>query len=351
LAGFLYDWDPATNRVERFGGLEEVLGFRLDEVPPDAGWWERRLHPDDLSHAWEIVRVALEGGAPGYSQEYRIQHREGHYMHVADRSRIIRDQAGHPVRVLGGVSDISERVALVQREREARAAAEAAARARDDVLGIVSHDLRNPLNSIAICASALLESPEPTVEERRKILQGIQHSAEWMDRMIQSLLDVVSIEAGRMALEQRDEAPAAILAQTAEIFAVVARDRGVALEMWAAPGLPAVRADAERVLEALANLLSNALRFTEPGGRIRLHAECDPAGVRFAVEDTGAGIAADDLPHVFDRFWQKRRGGERGIGLGLAIVRGVVEAHGGELRVESMPGKGSQFSFTIPAAT
>ncbi len=118
-----------------------------------------------------------------------------------------------------------------------------------------------------------------------------------------------------------------------------------------APDLPIVRADAARVLQALANFISNAFKFAEPGDRVTLCADLDAAGVRFAVVDTGPGIPADDLAHVFDRYWQKRRGGggERGIGLGLAIVRGIVEAHGGTVGVESTLGHGSRFSFTIPA--
>jgi signal transduction histidine kinase len=125
----------------------------------------------------------------------------------------------------------------------------------------------------------------------------------------------------------------------------------VALALQVPPGLPTVRADPERLLQALGNLVANALKFARDGGRITLRAEQRPTGVRLSVQDTGAGIAADDLPHVFDRYWQKRRagGGKRGTGLGLAIVRGIVEAHGGTVDVESTPGEGSEFSFTIPA--
>jgi PAS domain S-box-containing protein len=356
LAGFLYDWDPATNHVERFGGMEEVLGFRLEEVPPTAAWFEFRVHPDDLPRAREAARAAFESGAPGYSHVYRCLHRDGHYVHVADRGRFVRDEAGRVVRVLGGINDISERwrlegerAALLDREREARAAAEAATRARDDVLGIVSHDLQTPLSTIAICASALSESVEPPPESVHEVVDVIHRCTAWMHRLIRDLLDVASMQAGRFALQRRDEAPAALLAEAAAMFAPAARDRGIALETQTASNLPPVLADAERVLQGLANLVTNALQSTEPGGRITLRAERGLDGVRFAVEDTGAGIAPEDLPHVFDRFWQRRDGrGERGTGLGLAIVRGIVHAHGGELTVESTPGRGSQFRFTIP---
>jgi PAS domain S-box-containing protein len=362
LAAILFEWDPATNRLEWFGGLEEVLGFRLDEVSPDVAWYESRVHPDDLPRTWESVQAAIENGAPGYANVYRFRHRDGHYVDVLDRARIVRDEAGRPVRVLGGISDISERrrlerehEALLDREREARAAAEAAARARDDVLRIVSHDLRAPLVAIGIAADTLADGGELRPQSRREIVGLIQRSVDWMHRMIRDLLDVASIEAGHLAVEPHDEAPAALLAQAAEMFAPAARDRGVALDTWVEPDLRAVRADDGRVLQALGNLVTNALTFTERGGRVTLRAERDPGGVRFAVDDTGVGIAADDLPHVFDPLSEKRRHGARraggSTGLGLAIVRGIVEAHGGHVRAESTPGLGSRFSFTIPTTS
>lgn len=358
LAAFLYDWNPVTNHLEWFGGMEEVLGFRLDEVRPDVAWYRSRVHPDDLALVWHSGHEALESGARGHSNVYRIRHRDGHYIHVADRSRMVRDESGRAIRVLGGVSDISERLhletertELLQREHEARTAAEAASRARDEMLGVVSHDLRNPLAAIGLCASALSQSIEPGSESVQRMLASIKHSADSTDRLIEDLLDVSSIESGRLALETRAENPGYLLEQTADLFAAAASDHGVGLELRITPDLPAVLADAERVVQGLANLVTNSLKCTDRGGHITLGAEPDPSGVRFAVEDTGVGIAADDLPYVFDRFWQKHREGrQRSTGLGLAIVRGIVDAHGGQISVESTLGKGSRFSFTLPTA-
>jgi PAS domain S-box-containing protein len=358
LAAFLYEWDPITNHLEWFGGMEEVLGFRLDEVKPDVAWYESRMHPDDVAPAWERARAALESGASSYSKVYRVRHRDGHYVHVADRSRIIRDDAGRAIRVLGGVSDISERLRLeseraelLLRERGARAAAEDAARHRDDVLSVVSHDLRNPLAAISICASAISQNLDPSLESAQHLLASIKHAADSAERLIRDLIDVASIEAGRLAVEPRAEAPATMVELAADMFAATASARGVVLETRTTPDLPPVRADAERVLQGLANLVTNSLRFTEAGGHITLRAEPDPTGVRFAVEDTGSGIAAEDLPHVFDSFWQRQHRSGHGSGLGLSILRGIVDAHGGQVRVESTPGKGSRFSFTLPAAS
>ncbi|MEA2724517.1 MAG: hypothetical protein QOH59_2288 [Gemmatimonadales bacterium] len=357
LAAFLYEWDPITNQLECFGGMEEVLGFRLDEVKPDLAWYESRMHPDDMAPAWESLQAALNSGLRGCTMVYRFRHWDGHYVHLADRSRIVRDEAGRPIRVLGGVSDISERVRLeaeraelLLRERGARAAAEDAVRHRDDVLAVVSHDLRNPLATISICASAIAQNMVLASESVLRLLASIKHTADSAERLIRDLMDVASIEAGRLAVEPHAEAPADMLEQAADMFAAMASARGVLLETRTTPGLPPVRADAERVLQGLANLVSNSLRFTESGGHITLWAEPDPVGVRFAVEDTGSGIAPEDLPHVFDRFWQRQHRAGVGSGLGLSIVRGIVDAHGGQVMAESTPGKGSRFSFTLLTA-
>jgi PAS domain S-box-containing protein len=357
LAGFVYDWYLVTNRLQYFGRTEALLGWRVEEVPEDPEWWKSRVHPDDLPRAMKTSRAALDRGDAGWSVEYRVRHRDGHYIDVAEGARIVRNESGGLIRVVGGMTDISkrrnlerERAALLRRERAARAAAEAGARARDDVLGRVSHDLLTALSTIGISASALRQSVEGSSESLRPILQLTERSVAWMDRQIHDLLDVASIEAGRLAIEPRVESPADILAQIGEMFSASARDRGVTLATRAAPDLPVVHVDLERVLQGLANLTTNALKFTDRGGRITVHAERDPRGVRFAVDDTGVGIAPADLPHVFDHYWQKHSRGEKGTGLGLAIVRGIVEAHGGQLGVESTPGQGSRFSFTVPSA-
>jgi PAS domain S-box-containing protein len=354
LAAFLYDWDPRTNRLEWFGGLEEVLGFRLDQVEPDVNWWAGRIHPDDLETSDRMVRSALSGQVTGYSIVYRILHRNGSYISVADRSRIVRNEAGVAIRVLGGVSDITERRRLESEhtallEMQARAAAEADARARDDVLGLVSHDLRNPLAAIQICASAVAQSIDSKSANIHRLLASIRQSAESMDRLIRDLLDVASIEAGHLGLELREEDPAAILVLAAEMFIDAASDQGIDLSVRVAHDLPAIRGDGDRILQALANLIGNALKFTRRGGQIALSVAEEPGSVRYLVVDTGHGIAAEDVPHVFARFWQKRQAAAtRGTGLGLAIVRGIVEAHGGEVNLESSLGNGSRFSFTIP---
>jgi PAS domain S-box-containing protein len=356
LVGFLFDWDLSSNRVEWFGGMEDVLGFGLDERSPNVAWYESRIHPDDLALAWQAVREALESGASAYTNEYRFMHRDGHWVDVLDHGRILRDASGRPTRVLGGVSDISERKrlerareALLERERETRLAAENAAQQRDHVLNVVAHELGSPLSTIGIC-SQVLARPSTSEPERASALDLIDRCLASMHRQIRDLTDVVNIESGKLALTAGSELPSALIATAAEMFDAPAKRAGVELETRVASDLPAVRADAGRVIQVVGNLLTNALRQTPSGGRITLRAELDGAFVRFIVEDTGSGIAPEQLPHLFDRFWRERRVAQRGGGLGLPIVRGIVEAHGGAIDVSSAIGEGSRFGFTIPLA-
>jgi PAS domain S-box-containing protein len=355
LAGFLFDWDPVTNRLEWFGGMEEVLGFRLDEVAPDIAWYHARVHPDDRPHVMEASLVAIDSGASEYSNMYRCLHRDGHYVDLLARGRVIRDEAGRAVRVLGGVTDISElrrleraREDLLEREHRARVAAETVARQRDHVLDVVARELGSPLGAIGTCAHVLGLTDTPSAE-RAAAVDLIERCVAWMHRMIRDLSDIASIETSRLSLSIRSEDPVALLTAAAEMLAATASQAGVELETSVAPDLPLVQADSGRVLQVLGNLVGNAVRYTPRGGRVRLHAQRDPAGVRFTVEDTGVGIDADELQHVFDRFWHSRRVPQRGSGLGLPIVRGIVEAHGGSVDVTSTIGEGTRFGFTIPS--
>lgn len=241
---------------------------------------------------------------------------------------------------------------LARREVERLLAeSQASAHRRDDFLGIVSHDLGNLASAITMGAHALaIELSERSVPRSMlRMVSLIESSSISMMRLIEDLLNVAAIEAGRLTLELSDEAPADLVARAADLYTLRAGESEVALKTRALSDLPLIRVDAERLLQALGNLVANALKFTDPGGRVTIRAGRADGGVRFAVEDTGAGIAPEELPHVFDRFWKKRRGrGRQGAGLGLAIVRGIVEGHGGTVAVRSKPGEGSRFSFTIP---
>jgi PAS domain S-box-containing protein len=252
-------------------------------------------------------------------------------------------------------SDVALAVELAQRAASALDNAQLyrrsqlAIRARDDVLGVVSHDLRNPLAVISMCATSLVQAGFDDAARNLEAMQTIEDSARWAQRLIQDLLDVAAIEAGGLSLVRRTEDPLVLMTRVALSFEDLAEAQSVKLSTTFADALPAILCDADRLQQAIGNLIANALKFTPPGGEIRIGAEARENAVRLSVSDSGPGIPDEDIPHIFDRFWTARGNSRvRGTGMGLAIVRGIVEAHGGRVWVERNASGGATFSVQLP---
>ncbi len=230
--------------------------------------------------------------------------------------------------------------------------AQQASKARDEVLGIVAHDLRSPLNSISLWLQVVerqIQKQGAELQTRSKeALGAMSNACRRMSRLIQDLLDVTRLEAGQLSLNPNPQTPASLVREAVDFAQAQAEAAGLQVHLEVADPLPPVLADRDRLLQVFSNLLGNALKFTPPGGDIWVGAGLEGEQVRFQVRDTGPGLPPEALAHIFDRFWQASRTDNRGVGLGLSIVKGIVEAHGGQLRVESEPGQGSTFSFTIP---
>ncbi|RKH53085.1 sensor histidine kinase [Corallococcus aberystwythensis] len=227
-----------------------------------------------------------------------------------------------------------------------------AARAREDLLAVVSHDLKNPLGVVQLGAALLLRGTagKPGGEAVAKQATRINDAAERMSRLISDLLDWGRLEAGHLPLELGEHTAVALATEALEAIRPLAEAKGLHLEAdLPAEGLR-VKCDRVRVLQVMGNLLGNAVKFTPPGGTLAVKALMRGGEVSFDVRDTGNGIAPDALPHIFDRYWQARDAASRGTGLGLAIAKGLVEAHGGSIRAESILGTGSVFTFTLPVA-
>ncbi len=223
---------------------------------------------------------------------------------------------------------------------------EEAVHLRDNVLAIVAHDLRNPLDRIS-ASVALLQDATLAAESRSLLLAVVERTVAGMDRLVRDLLDAASIDTGRLALERTRIDVTPLLESACEVFHAKAVAKQLQLN-WHAERALAVYADQGRVLQLLGNLLSNAIRLTPPGGRLELRAELAGDVARLSVSDTGPGISPTDVPLIFERFWQGKREGRGSAGLGLAIAKGVVEAHGGRIWVESEVGLGTTFFFTLP---
>jgi PAS domain S-box-containing protein len=227
-----------------------------------------------------------------------------------------------------------------------------AIRARDDVLGVVSHDLRTPLSVIAMCATSLLGEQALAGEGSRDALTTLQRATQWAQRLIQDLLDVSAIEAGGLSLTRSREDPVVLVMLAVQLNGELAAERRVSLVADLPDHLPPIAVVADRIVQALNNLIGNALKFTPSGGVVRIGAADGGDHVRLFVTDSGPGVPAEDAPHVFDRFWTARRTARaRGTGMGLAIVRGIADAHGGRAWLEPpVAGSGATFNIALPVA-
>ncbi|HKO91476.1 MAG TPA: hybrid sensor histidine kinase/response regulator [Polyangiaceae bacterium] len=233
-------------------------------------------------------------------------------------------------------------VRVAEKERLARDV-----QARDDVLGVVAHDLQNPLNVISTAAHMLLHRVSDAATRRpvERIIRGVERAT----RLLRDLLDIGAMEEGQFAIDGRRLEPAALILSALESQQALAADASVITAADLSPDLPSIDADEERLLEVLENLIGNAIKFTNPGGTVQVGAARNGEDLEVWVKDNGAGITSDQLPHIFDRFWQAKRADRRGTGLGLTICKGIVEAHGGAIWADSSIGQGTTVHFTIPA--
>lgn len=230
---------------------------------------------------------------------------------------------------------------------------ERAVQAREEILGIVAHDLRTPLAVISMTAAEMLDSAFID-DRRRRDAERILRNTRRMEHLIRDLLDFSQIEAARLAVEQAPHRLEDVLRQAVETAQATASTRTLELDMPADAASANLLCDRERTLQILGNLLGNALKFTPVGGGIRVRAELREHEAVISVEDTGCGIAANEIPNLFERYWQSnRRPGThqgKGVGLGLFIAKALVEAQGGRIWVQSELGQGSSFSFSLPTA-
>ena len=225
--------------------------------------------------------------------------------------------------------------------------AQAASRARDEVLAVVSHDLRGPLNAIGLASDALKE--EVSTDDARRYLGAIERAVGRAERLIKDLLEAIKIENGNFEIAPRPVDARSLIEQAVNDHELLAREQGGRIELKLPDHPVPVLADKDRVLQVLANLIGNSLKHAKGSSIAVTLAERNGQAV-FAVADQGPGIPAEELPHVFDRYWQGRKRKRNGAGLGLAIAKGIIEAHRGTIAVESKPGRGTQFEFTLGRA-
>ena len=360
VRGFIYETDRETHAVTRSEGFADVVGVAPEAASPTIEWWLGRVHPADLERLREAERdldAATDATNAVVDLEYRVRHRDGRWIWLWDRAVAAPPEAGRARRVIGSVVDITdrklaeqERDRLLTAERDARAAAEAANRAKEQFLATLSHELRTPLSTILLWARIIATRPDDG-EQVRRAADVIDQNARAQSQLVSDLLDMARIDAGKMRLDvQRVDLATVIDAALASVEPAAAA-KGLRLDRIVEPVEP-ILGDPARLQQVLWNLLSNAVKFTPKGGRVIVTLARVHSHLELAVSDTGQGVPAEFLPHLFSRFSQADGSATRehgGLGLGLAIVKHLAELHGGQVRATSPgPGQGSTFTLELP---
>lgn len=324
-----------------------MLGFKTaDELNHAIGELAERIQTRYVDSG-EVISAEDQGFS--HALQGRPLTREVVVRHIeTGEDRVLRSAAA-PVIVDGKViAAVAVNTDITEAKRN-ELSLEQAVRDRDDMLAVVSHDLRNMV-TVMTTALAYLGLREGRPDDR-EVIETAMATARSMTDLIEDLLEVTTLEGGHFSMEARPESPRALLRTAYERFQPLAAKKSMSLLLAESESpLPPVLADPRRIHQVFSNLIANALKFSHPGTSITIDARLVDGEVRFSVADCGTGIEPEALPHVFDRFYQARANKTRGsVGLGLAIARGIVEAHGGRIWVESEPGKGSTFFFTVHA--
>lgn len=335
----------------------ESLGY---DVPADpSASLAPIIHPDDLGYLVSKISEYLGGQSKVFETEHRVQHKDGSYRWQLGRGVALRDVSGKSVRFVGTSVDITEIKRIEGELQRAREAAESANRAKDEFLANVSHEIRTPMNAILGMTEIALDSAR--TDHQRQLLATVKSAARNLLGIINDLLDFSKIEAGKLALDQADFSLRAELGDTVRALAARAHRKGLELICHVHAAVPdTLFGDAGRLRQVLLNLIGNALKFTAQGEvlvevRVDAHVASDPAleedvvALLFTVRDTGIGIARDKQLAIFRAFEQEDSSTTRkygGTGLGLTISAQLAALMGGEISVDSAPGKGSTFAFT-----
>ena len=350
------DWDIESDEILWNEAVRTLFGYRRGEVEPTGAWWRTHVHPEDRERVVRGLRAVVEGGGDHWSDEYRFRQADGAYATVLDRAFLLRDAAGRVLRIVGAMQDITERKLFEQELAAARDAAEEANRAKSQFIANMSHELRTPLTAVIGYCEMLEEEAEDLgtgsmVGDLRKINGNARHLLS----LINDVLDISKIEAGKMEVHAEVFAVGPLVEELAEAVRALAAKNANELLVEKEPGLGSMRSDPVKVRQCLLNLMGNAAKFTE-GGRITLSARRLPAGgedwLEFRVADTGIGMTPEQVSRLFQRFTQADASTTRrfgGTGLGLSLTKALSNLLGGDVSVESEAGKGSTFTIRLPA--
>jgi PAS domain S-box-containing protein len=355
----IWDWDLDTDIVQWNEGLRTLFGYAPEQCGRHISWRYDQIHPDDKQRVVSGIDAVVKGGGRFWSDEYRFRCANGLYANVTDRAYIEQNESGCATRVIAAMTDVTrlkqaerEREQLLRLEQTARKNAESANRMKDVFLATVSHELRTPITPILGWVD-MLRKRAPEQQFLQRGLGIIDRNARAQARLIEDLLDVSRIITGKLHLKIQTAQIQPIIQAAIDSLQPAADSKGVRLEVSCETPSVESAVDADRLQQVVWNLLSNSIKFTPAGGIVRVSSQLIQGELSIVVRDNGEGIDLEFLPHVFERFSQADTTSMRthgGLGVGLAIVRHIVDLHGGHVTVHSEgKGRGASFTVTLPA--
>lgn len=345
----LWDWDIASGQLKHNGRWYDLLGYSASDMTGTVADFFRLLHPDELPEIEERIQLSLKSGVP-YHHEHRMLHQQGHWIWVLDRGEVVESAAdGQPLRMVGSFSNIQHRKQVEFDLVEAKIQAETANKAKSFFLANMSHEIRTPMNGILGMLSLLETSGLNEAQKEQADL--IRHSTDALVKLIDEILDLSKIEAGKLELRSEAANVPALLADCVQLHEPLAKAKGIRLSVEMAQNFPnLIWSDIARIRQVINNLLSNALKFTSVGS-VKVVVQFSATQWRCEIIDTGIGVDQSQLPLLFKPFTQADSSSTRhygGTGLGLSICKRLVEAMGGSIGVISHQRQGSCFWFELP---
>ena len=338
----VWDWDPAADTSWWSEEYKRLFGERPAQTPGSWRWWIDRIHPDDRRRVVDSLEAALKGGDARWACEYRHRRADGSYAEVLEKARVARDENGKAVRVIGAMQDITEQKQAEQRLRRA----ERLASIGTLTTGLV-HEINNPLAALQIAAQAALNIKDKQAADGKleKSLRNVVESAARCTEIMKNLRRV----AGGQNTERRSRDLNEIVHRATRSTRAFCESRNARIEWTPRRDLPPLAMNGLEIELLLVNLIHNAAQASAADGRVTIRTDRTPGSVRLTVRDNGPGISEEAAQRAFEPFYSTRHG-EGGMGLGLSIAYGIVADHGGSIRIDGHPGKGTAVEVELPAA-